>query len=130
LITNAYASLNTLWPANHKMTDVEISYGLSDNCGATSILSVVSNEPDRGTGNDDIANDWQIVDPQHIRLRAERGGNGNGRTYTITILATDDAGNSTTKNVYVVVPHDKSEMVQNDLRVHVYPNPTLVISLY
>jgi hypothetical protein len=58
------------------MTDVEISYGSIDNCGATSTLSVVSNEPDRGTGNDDVANDWQIIDAHHVRLRSERAGSG------------------------------------------------------
>jgi hypothetical protein len=32
--------------------------------------------------------DWQI-DAHHLRLRAERAGKGNDRTYTITINSTE-----------------------------------------
>jgi hypothetical protein len=41
-----------------------------------------------------------------LELRAERAGDGSGRTYTVSVTATDAAGNSTTVPVNVVVPHD------------------------
>jgi hypothetical protein len=42
-----------------------------------------------------------------VRLRAERSGAGNGRTYTITITCTDSAGNPTSKSITVSVPKGK-----------------------
>ena len=42
-----------------------------------------------------------------LRLRAERSGSGFGRTYTITLIASDDAGNETTDSTTVFVPHDR-----------------------
>jgi len=96
-ITNAYAWPPVLWPPNHTLRKVDINYLLHDNCGAVSSLSVTSDEP---AGN----NDWQIKDSHTLYLRATRNGNGQGRKYTITIHAIDKAGNTTAKNVWVVVP--------------------------
>ncbi|MEO6231000.1 MAG: T9SS type A sorting domain-containing protein [Ferruginibacter sp.] len=115
VITNAAANPASLWPPNHQMKEVEINYTLTDNCQATAVLSVSSNEPQ------DPAGDWQIIDAHHIKLRADRANNGNGRLYTITIIATDAAGNKTTKQVFVKVPHDQAAP---KLIVKVYPNPT------
>ena len=48
--------------------------------------------------------DWQVVDPHHVMLRAERSLGGDGRVYTVTITATDAAGGSGTQQVTVTVP--------------------------
>jgi hypothetical protein len=94
--------------ANHKLTDVTVSYNVTDNCGVlTTTLSVSSSEPVNGLGDGDTAPDWEVVDANHVRLRAERSGKGVGRIYTITITATDSAGNSSHKQVLVTVPHDQ-----------------------
>jgi hypothetical protein len=94
-----------LWPPNHKMRDVTISYNTADTCnsgtGATCTIVVSSNEPSNPADPD-----WVIVDAHHIRLRADRAGNGNGRIYTITITCTDASGNSSQKTLNVQVPHD------------------------
>jgi uncharacterized repeat protein (TIGR01451 family) len=96
-----------LWPPNHKMVDIAVNYSLSDNCGpVTTSLSVSSNEPVNGSGDGNTAVDWVVVDAHHVQLRAERAGGGTGRIYTITIKATDSAGNSSTQTVTVVVPHN------------------------
>src|SRR5205807_242750 len=98
---------NQLWPPNHKMVDVTVNYGASDQCtpgAVTCTLSVSSNEPVNGTGDGDTAPDWEIVDAHRVRLRAERAGTGNGRVYTIYITCTNSAGNSSTKAVAVSVP--------------------------
>jgi len=42
-----------------------------------------------------------------IKLRAERSGTGSGRIYTITVTATDIAGNIATKTTTCTVPHDQ-----------------------
>jgi hypothetical protein len=106
-IVDVEASPSVLWPPNHKLVDVTVDYSTTNNCGpATCSLSVVSNEPSNGTGN--RAPDWEIIDEHHLRLRAERAGNGSGRVYTITITCSDSGGIPTTKTVKVTVPKNQS----------------------
>jgi uncharacterized repeat protein (TIGR01451 family) len=108
VISNQSVNIQSLTPPNHKMRDVTVSYTVTDNCGPLSNrLSVTSNEPINGTGDGDTAPDWEIVDANHVRLRAERSGRGSGRVYTLTITSTDSAGNSSSKQVFVSVPHDQ-----------------------
>jgi hypothetical protein len=106
VISNESASTSILSPANHTMRDVTINYTVTDNCTVTSTLSVTSNEPVNGTGDGDTDPDWIVVDDHHVKLRAERAAQGNGRIYTITITAVDPAGNISTKPIEVRVPHD------------------------
>jgi uncharacterized delta-60 repeat protein len=113
VIAGAAASPGVLWPANHKMIDVRVSYTVTDDRDAAAAvqcsLSVASNEPVRGTGDGDTAPDWQVVDSHRVRLRAERSGSGNGRTYTVTITCTDTAGASSTQQVKVQVPKNRGK---------------------
>jgi len=105
VITGVSASPDSLWPPNHKMIDVTINYTAVDLCCLASMqLSATSSEPDNGLGDGDTANDIEIVDAHHVRLRAERSGKGDGRTYTVTIKATDCSSNLTTRTVTVSVP--------------------------
>ena len=60
-----------------------------------------------GTGDGNTSPDWQVVDAHHVKLRAERAGNGSGRTYTLTVTCTDAAGNRTVRTATVLVPHDQ-----------------------
>ena len=109
-IVGPFVSPSTLWPPNHKMVDVAITYRASDNCKPVSIaLDVTSNEPQNGLGDGDTDVDWEIVNTNRVRLRAERSGQGSGRVYTITIKATDASGNVSTESVKVRVPHDKGK---------------------
>lgn len=78
--------------------DVTVNYTLSDDCGATADLSVSNNE----TGTADAV----VVDEHHVRLLAERAGEGSGRVYTITIIAQDSSGNHSSQTVTVTVPHN------------------------
>src|SRR4051812_40542268 len=101
--TGGTANPNSLWPPNHKMTPVAVSYGITGGCGTgtCAITSIPSNEPIDGLGDGDTSPDWQIVDAHHVTLRAERSGTGTGRVYTITITCTDGGGHTTTKSVVV-----------------------------
>jgi predicted extracellular nuclease len=100
------ASTTRLWPANHKMVDVTIGYTATDQCGPVSAtLSVTSSEPVNGTGDGDTAPDWEVVNNNLVRLRAERSGGGPGRIYTVTIIATDAAGQASQSSIAVSVPH-------------------------
>lgn len=104
-ITNATADKTELWPANHKLVTVRVSYQAADNCGSVQTsLSVSSNEPVNGDDDGDTSPDWVIVDNHEVKLRAERAGSGQGRTYTITIHAVDSDGNSSTRDLLVLVP--------------------------
>src|SRR5947209_3378977 len=110
VITGGTANPNSLWPPNHKMVPVTVSYGITGGCGTgnCAITSVTSNEPIDGLGDGDTSPDWQIVDAHHVTLRAERSGTGTGRIYTITITCTDGGGHTTTKTVQVTVPMSQS----------------------
>jgi subtilisin-like proprotein convertase family protein len=109
VISGASASPSSLWPPNHKMSNVTVNYTASDNCTASgeincSIISVRSNEPVNSGEDGDTAPDWEIVNNHLVRLRAERSGIGTGRIYKITIRCTDAAGNHTFTTVTVAVP--------------------------
>jgi hypothetical protein len=110
VITGAAANPSSLWPPNHKMVEVTINYTVTDNCtspGAINCdLAVSSNEPP-GSGNDHISPDWTVLDAHHVKLKAERNGQGSGRIYTITITCKDSKNNITTKTVTVTVPHNQ-----------------------
>jgi hypothetical protein len=100
---------STLWPPNHKMKDVTLTYSASDNCGGipSCITTVSSNEEadnDLGDGNTEV--DWEVVNSKLVRLRAERSGTGEGRVYTITVTCNDGNGNVTSKTTQVRIAHN------------------------
>jgi len=104
-----------LWPPNHMMADIDAAVTVTDICdpNPTFVLtSIVSSEPDNGTGDGDTVNDIQNADygtaDVSFSLRSERrGGNSMGRKYTIIYTAMDMSGNTASDTVCVRVPHDK-----------------------
>src|SRR5215472_6023219 len=93
----------------HKMVEVTLSYTATDNCGAVrNTLSVASNEAPHGSA-DGTEPDWVVEDNHHLLLRAEPSGAGSSRVYTVTIISTDDAGNSSSKTVTVTVPKNRRD---------------------
>lgn len=106
-ITELSSSPNLLWPPNHLMAPVAVQASASDACSSATtcrVLAVTSNEPVNGLGDGDTAPDWEIISGEGVKLRAERAGGGNGRTYSILVQCTDASGNSATKNTLVTVP--------------------------
>lgn len=105
-LSGVSASTTRLWPANHKMVDVAIGYTAADQCGpVATTVSVTSSEAVNGNGDGNTAPDWEVVNNHLVRLRAERAGNGPGRVYTVTVTATDAAGQATQSSVAITVPH-------------------------
>lgn len=122
VIASVTPSTATLWPPNHNLVPITLNVSATDAVGVTSlrIVSVTSNEPDNGLGDGDTANDivfttnpvtvngTAVTGGLTLSLRAERSGTGNGRVYTITVQASDLAGNASTKTVTVSVPKSQA----------------------
>ncbi|MCU7550098.1 T9SS type A sorting domain-containing protein [Chitinophagaceae bacterium LB-8] len=119
------------------MEDIKLNYEVLDANSTTVVISITSNEAENGLGDGDTAPDWAIVDEHNIQLRAERSGTGAGRTYTITIEATDIVGNTSSQVLTVTVPPNQKgqnnkaliaanveTIAQKGLNVSAYPNPS------
>lgn len=108
VISGLTATPNVLWPPDHKWRLVTLHYGVSDNCEASIIpaIAITMDQHDRDWWRlhhyPDV--DWKVVDPHHVLLEAEIDPLSRaGRTYTITLTATDSAGSSTNSSVDVDV---------------------------
>jgi hypothetical protein len=105
---------NLLWSPNHKYYQVSVTLVATDTVDPNpmvQLVSVTSSEPDNGQGDGNTTNDIVILSDFTMKLRAERSGLGNGRTYTITYTVTDASGNATTAKTTVFVPHDKAQAI-------------------
>jgi hypothetical protein len=103
-----------LWPPNHKLVAITAAVGVEDICDAEPsfvLSSIASSEPDNGFGDGNTPNDIQDAAyntaDTTFRLRAERSGRGNGRTYSVLYSASDQSGNTAPAGAAVVVPHDR-----------------------
>ena len=105
------SSTTVLWPANHQLVNVTVSVDASDNryLMGCRVTNATSNEPDAGTSPGDLAGDVAVIGPLQVVLRAERGGDGAGRLYTIAVACDDAAGNVTESTATVAVPHDRGK---------------------
>lgn len=98
----------SLFPPNDKLVDVGTVSAADALSGVASIaVTGTSNEPP--DAEPDIVISGSNLGPFDVQLRAKRLGSGNGRVYTITAIATDIAGNTTTSAATCVVPHDQRQ---------------------
>ena len=104
----ASASPAVLWPPNHALVPIDI-VGVADPDDDDLLITATDfsqneavDEPGSGNTDPDVQ-----LDP--LAVRAERSGQGNGRTYVITFVAEDDDGESCTGTVEVCVPHDQGQ---------------------
>jgi hypothetical protein len=108
-------SITMLWPPNHTLQPVTVQANAFDNGGGTIYLnvSVASSELPEMNGDGSTIPDYYIdsVNDEtgiiELRLRSERSGTGEGRTYTIYITATDDSDNQSEANIDIRAPHDR-----------------------
>ncbi len=98
------ATPSILWPPNHNMINIAFS-GITSSNGAVTLTvnSVTSNEDINGLGDGNTEPDYSS---NPLQLRAERSGKGSGRIYTISVTATDCAGDTADFSIDVTVPHD------------------------
>lgn len=113
------ASPHTLWPANHQFVPVSCVLSVTDDTDPAPTVELVSlacNEYDNaiGAGDGNTHGDMEAADGDltwddtDFLFRAERAGSGDGRFYTITYRAADDAGNATEADAIVYVPKNQS----------------------
>ena len=100
-------SRERIWPANNKMKKIAVHYTTSDNGGIVkSTLSVTSNATDS-------IRDWEIVDDHLLRLKASRLSEDKARIFEITVTATDEAGNKTTRTTSIAVSRTMTAVAAN-----------------
>jgi streptogramin lyase len=105
----AQPSVEEIWPPDQRMVAVEV-LGLTDPDGdpvQCTITGITQDEPVVGRGAGATVPDGEGVGSGQARLRAERAGNGSGRTYEIHFLAEDGRGGECRGTVRVCVPHDR-----------------------
>jgi VCBS repeat protein/HYR domain-containing protein/thrombospondin type 3 repeat protein len=109
-------SPSALWPPNHRMVPVQVTWQTSDVCDPSpgvTLVSVSSSEPDDVPGDEDgettadIGGAAVATADGEILLRAERAGEGPGRTYELNYVVQDRSGNASPGLGVVTVPHDQ-----------------------
>jgi hypothetical protein len=129
-------SPTTLWPPNHKMQTITISYTDADHDGDNTsvMIGAITDDQASADGSDELQGSGQPTDKQGLdwagtgnhasssdpdaatttaEVRAERSGTDKtGRTYTIKVTCMDSGGmppemESQTVDVTVTVPHDQ-----------------------
>ncbi len=110
----AAASIDSIWPPNHRLVDVTVT-GVTDSDGdalAITITAVHQDEPTNTQGDGNTSVD-AAIDGSTARVRAERSGNprvpGDGRVYHISFTADDGNGGACSGTVRVCVPHDQGQ---------------------
>ncbi|HZN04081.1 MAG TPA: choice-of-anchor D domain-containing protein, partial [Candidatus Polarisedimenticolia bacterium] len=107
------ATPTTLWPPNHTLRPVHLTWTMSDRCdagAAVALVAVTSSEADAATGASDGSTAGDVGDAQigtadaDLLLRAERTGSGPGRFYDLMYMASDASGNGTLAVARIEVP--------------------------
>jgi sugar lactone lactonase YvrE len=108
------ANPSSLWPPNGKSVPVTVSGAITDSGSgvdpSTLACKVVDSEgsvqPACSVGSLGAGGAYSFT----VSLVASRNGNDkNGRTYTISVSASDYAGNSASVSTAVIVPHDQGK---------------------
>lgn len=118
--SEAYPSMERLWPPNHQFEAIQV-LGVTDPDGdsiAITIDAIWQDEPVNTYGDGSFAPDGFGVGTSIAEVRAERSGTkkvpGNGRVYHIVFTADDGRGMTCSGEVLVGVPHDIKDPVIDD----------------
>lgn len=108
LCSEAIASVQELWPPDGRLVPVEIM-GVTDPDGddvSITVSSIMQDEPVDGRGDGASSPDGVGIGTATAQVRAERSGNGDGRTYHIGFRAEDGRGGECSGSVPVNVRHN------------------------
>jgi hypothetical protein len=98
-----------LWPPNGKLVTVATvtaSDALSGLVTSSFTVTGTSSEP-QDPNNPDVVITKNSSGGYVVQPRADRLGNGPGRTYTLNAQANDVAGNAANATATCIVPHDQ-----------------------
>jgi hypothetical protein len=100
---------STLWPPNHRLVPVAVALTIDDETSGSGAFTLT----ETGTSDDGAASDivgFEVGEPDvEGFLRAVRRGAAGERSYVLTYVAHDAAGNSARCVATVVVPHDQGD---------------------
>lgn len=97
VLSELFLTRTSLWPASNKMKKVGLNYTVTDNAEEVKTEVTVSSNATDGI------KDYEITDNRNLRLKASRLPDGSPRIYTITVTATDEAGNKSTRSTTIAV---------------------------
>lgn len=101
----AVASPAKLWPPNRKFSTVSI-VGVTDADDDPLTVAIISVTQDEPADNDCPT---AVINGESVDLWSERLGDGNGRIYSVSFIASDPAGAECTGEVEICVPHDQGD---------------------
>lgn len=96
-----------LWPPNGALHDVTVDVTVADEGSGPAGFTLEHVEVDEIAGGGDVVGFEPGTDAVTGQLRATRDGGGSGRTYALTYVGADQAGDSTSCTATVTVPHDR-----------------------
>jgi hypothetical protein len=104
------ASPSELWPPNDKMIAVLVFVSVRDGLDQSPVVVLESITcDDNCSPSQDIQQAAFGTNDIEFLLRSKRSGGGTGRLYTITYRASNAAGNTTTAETTVLVPHNRGK---------------------
>lgn len=96
-----------IWPASNRLKRVAVYYVASDyGENVKTAIAVSSNATDG-------IKDWEIVNDHLLRLKSSRLADGSVRIYSISVIATDEAGNKTTRTTSIAVSKTMTAVAAN-----------------
>lgn len=98
-----------LFPPNNKLETIKATLEYSDAHSGIASVTLESITINEQAPESDIQGASYGTEDTEFQVRASRNGNGKGRIYTITYLATDIAGNTVQATATVTVPHDNGK---------------------
>lgn len=106
--SQAVASTTQLWPPSHRLVPIEV-LGVVDPDGdpvTIIVTGVTQDESVDAEGDGSTCPDATLIDGR-AQVRSERSGQGNGRVYRLSFVASDGRGGACEGIVSVCVPHDQ-----------------------
>ena len=108
VIISITATPNTIWPPNNKLVPIQVEVEAVDDSEVEPICGIADVTCNETMNEEDVV----LSDSLSLSLMATRLGKGEGRVYTITVMAMDLSGNSSEGTVTVTIPHDQGKKNQ------------------